>query len=59
MHESNEQWVSVSTLAKMLGVSKQTCYNKIKQGIYASKTFQRGSMNGILVCAPTDSNLNK
>lgn len=51
---NNNNWVSVSTLANKLGVSKQTIYNRIKDGIYECKTFQRGKMNGILVCESND-----
>ena len=42
-------WVSVSEMAKMQGVSKQTIYNRIREGLYETQTFQRGKMNGILI----------
>lgn len=51
--ENNEtEWVSVSELAKRIGKSKQTVYNKIKQGCYETKVFNRGSMRGLLVGTP-------
>ena len=47
--QTNE-WVSVSTMAKRLGVSKQTVYNRIKKGGYDTQTFERGTkMIGILI----------
>lgn len=48
-NNNESEWVSVSSLAKTLGVSKQTVYNKIKQGLYEVNTFERGKMRGILV----------
>lgn len=48
----NEEWISVSELALRTGKTKQTIYNKIKQGIYPTKVFNRGSMRGLLVCVP-------
>ena len=47
-------WMSVSGFAKTIGVSKQTVYNRIKEGIYETKEFSGGKMKGILVKAPTD-----
>ena len=44
-----KEWVSVSEMAKMQGVSKQTIYNRIREGLYETQTFQRGKMNGILI----------
>ena len=41
--------VSVSDLAKQLGVSKQTIYNKIKRGELAAQRFGRGQYNGYLI----------
>ena len=49
MEEKNFEWVSVSDLAKRLGVSDQTVYNHIKDGLYETMEFQRGTMKGILV----------
>lgn len=49
MENNKTEWVSVSELAKRLGKSKQTVYNRIKQGCYETKVFQRGSMRGLLV----------
>jgi predicted DNA-binding protein YlxM (UPF0122 family) len=46
------EWISVSQLAVQLNVSKQTIYNKIRQGAYQTKEFTRGSMRGLLVAYP-------
>ena len=48
-NSENTEWISISTLAERLGVTKQTIYNRIKQGVYPTKEFRRGSMKGILV----------
>ena len=48
MNEEYE-WISVSELALRIGKSKQTAYNLIKNGVYETKTFSRGKMNGYLV----------
>ena len=47
--ESNFEYVSISTLAKRLGVSGQTIRNRIKEGFYETMCFKRGDMNGILI----------
>lgn len=47
--ESNFEYVSISTLAKRLGVSGQTIRNRIREGIYETILFKRGGMNGILI----------
>lgn len=55
MMESNKneyEMISVSEMAKRLGCTNQTIYNRIKKGLYKSKVFMRGSMRGILVCVP-------
>ena len=44
-----DEWVSVSTCAVMLGVSKQTVYNMIARGELPSKRYKRGRMDGLLV----------
>ena len=49
MTQTEDKWVSVSTLAKKLGISKQAIYNRIRSGKYETQTFQRGSMIGVLV----------
>lgn len=49
MENNKNKWVSVSQMARMQGVSKQTIYNRIHEGLYETQTFQRGKMNGILV----------
>lgn len=46
------EWVSVSELARRIGKTKQTVYNYIRQGLYATMEFQRGKMKGILVQVP-------
>lgn len=45
------EWVSVSTMAKRAGVSSQTIRNRIREGLYETQTFERGTMKGILVRA--------
>ena len=50
-NQLNEDWISVSEMAKRLGCSKQSIYNYIKAGRYKTKEFHRGSMKGILVLA--------
>ena len=47
--EGNYEYVSISTLAKRLGVSGQTIRNRIKEGFYETMCFKRGDMNGILI----------
>ena len=49
MKEQELEWVSVSSLAAQLNVSKQTIYNRIARGQYPTQTFKRGSMNGVLI----------
>ena len=46
---SNNEWVSVSELAKHLKVSHQTIYNRIRKGVYETKTFHRGVYKGFLI----------
>jgi transcriptional antiterminator len=50
--EDNFEFVSISTLAKRLGVSGQTIRNRIKEGLYETLTFKRGGMNGTLIKVP-------
>ena len=50
-------WVSVSTIAKLTGKTKQAIYNRINCGKYETQVFDRGSMNGILVKVPNDIKL--
>lgn len=47
--EKQFEYVSVSTLAKRLGVSTQTIYHRIANGIYETQQFKRGKMNGWLI----------
>lgn len=51
-NQLNDDWISVSEMAKRLGCTKQTCYNHLKQNKYEYKTFSRGSMRGLLVKFP-------
>lgn len=48
-NDNTGEWVSVSTLARQLGVSTQTIYNRIKSGVYVVHTYERGKMKGILI----------
>lgn len=48
-NSENTEWISISTLAERLGVTKQTIYNHVKQGMYPTKEFKRGTMRGVLV----------
>jgi predicted DNA-binding protein YlxM (UPF0122 family) len=51
--ENNEtEWVSVSELAGLLNVSKQTIYNRVKTQLYETKKFKRGKMIGALIKKP-------
>lgn len=51
--ENNEtEWVSVSELAGLLNVSKQTIYNRVKTQLYETKKFKRGKMIGVLIKKP-------
>lgn len=43
------EWVSASAYAKAHGVSTQTVYNMVKQGLLETMTFVRGSRKGILI----------
>lgn len=52
MNEQDYEWMSVSSLAVMLNVTTSTIYNRIARGVYATKEFKRGSMNGVLVGVP-------
>lgn len=45
----NNEWVSVSELAKHLNVSKQTIYNRVRAGKYDTQSFNRGKYNGFLI----------
>lgn len=49
-----ERLISISEYAKMVGKSKQTIYNWVRSGKIESKTFQRGSMVGILLKVETE-----
>lgn len=52
------EWISVSELALRIRKSKQTAYNLIKKGVYETKTFSRGRMNGYLVKFNTKQELH-
>lgn len=45
----NEEWIGISEYALRAKKSKQTIYNWVKSGKVESKTFRRGSMQGILI----------
>lgn len=47
--EEETEWISISELAERMGCSSQTIRNQIKQGMYETMTFKRGTMSGILV----------
>ena len=51
-NNNNEEWISVSEVAQRIGTTQQTVYNKIKQGFWETRTFNRQSMRGILVKFP-------
>ena len=48
------EWVSVSTLAKRTGVTVQTIYARIKNGVYETQKFERGKMVGWLIKVPKE-----
>ena len=50
-NQFNDDWISVSEMARRRRCTKQTFYNHIKAGRYKTKEFHRGSMRGILVLA--------
>lgn len=47
----NKEWYSVGAAAKMLGVSTQLIYYRIKDGQYETMEYKRGSKRskGILI----------
>ena len=45
----SEEWIGISEYAKRVGKSKQTVYNWVRSGKVESKTFRRGTMQGILI----------
>lgn len=55
-NEDNMDWLSVSEVARIKKCSTQTIYNHIREGLYETKEFRRGSMNGILVKFPKQIN---
>lgn len=52
---NNDDWVSVSEMARLSNVSKQTVYNRVRDGFYVTRTFKRGKMKGILICVPRNT----
>ena len=46
--QENNEWVSVSEMAELKGVSIQTIRNRIKDGLIETTSFKRGKMRGIL-----------
>ena len=51
-NKENFEWISISELAELLNVTKQTIYNRVKSGLYETKQFKRGKMIGILIKKP-------
>ena len=43
------EWLSVGEVAKNEKVTPQTIYKRIKEGLYETMEFNRGSMRGILI----------
>lgn len=52
MEEKEFEWISVSELAKREGVSAQLIYHRIKNELYETQRFSRGSMSGYLIKVP-------
>lgn len=51
----NDEWISLSELAKRLGKTYQTAYNHaVKDGRYETMPFKRGKMSGWLVKVPKE-----
>ena len=50
--EKEYEWVSVSEAAKRSNCSSQLIYLRIKEGMYETQEFTRGSMRGWLVRMP-------
>lgn len=49
---NQQQYISVSEYANMVGKSTQTIYNRIKDGTVKYITFSRGKYKGILIKNP-------
>lgn len=49
MATNSEEWVSVSTYAKLIGKSTTHVYNLVKENRLKYKTFDRGRYKGILI----------
>lgn len=47
-----EEWISVSSYAKLIGRSTTHVYNLVKEGKVEFKTFNRGKYIGILIKKP-------
>ena len=47
--KQRKELVSVSDLAKRLGVTTQTIYNRVRSGQYKTQPFNRGKYKGYLV----------
>lgn len=50
--EQEYEWVSVSEMARRIGVSTQTIYLRIKAGIYETQRIERGSSHGWIIKTP-------
>lgn len=44
-----EEWISVEEYARRIGKSRQTVYNRIKEGAVEWIEFKRGRMKGYLI----------
>ena len=47
--EKEFEWMSVSEVAKCENVSKTTIYNRIRERLYETMEFERGTMRGVLI----------
>lgn len=54
--QNKYELLSVGEMAKRIGVSSQTIYNRIAQGLYETVEFKRGSkMRGFLIKVKIDT----
>lgn len=51
-HSDKYEWIGVSELARRKNVSTQLIYLQIKEGVYETTEFARGSMKGYLIKVP-------
>ncbi len=52
MENNNNEYISVSSYAKLMGQSTQSVYNHIRDGKIEHINFTRGQYNGVLVKNP-------